>query len=185
MQFYARFQDEVVADRARIAGHVARSREQLGAPFRVIFDEALVRAHDRLAAEPRDAAAKVEFVTTYHVIIEGTLGLTAFNFIIRHLEGRGLLPGFVEGYGRIHHDEQRHIAFGTWYLRETVAARPDLGERVRATLRALLPAVAESLSPPEGSDLALLGASTEEVREFALGGLTRRLNVIGVPLDSL
>jgi len=45
MQFYARYQDEVVADPGAIAQHVARAREVLGAPFRRIFDEALVDAH--------------------------------------------------------------------------------------------------------------------------------------------
>jgi hypothetical protein len=54
-------------------------------------------------------------------------------------------------------------------------------------LRDLLPSVAESLTPPdrEGTDWDALGANAEEIREFALGGLTRRLNVIGVPLSSL
>jgi ribonucleoside-diphosphate reductase beta chain len=46
MQFYARFQDEVIAVPATIAAHVARSREQLGESFAVIFDQALVSAHD-------------------------------------------------------------------------------------------------------------------------------------------
>jgi hypothetical protein len=31
----------------------------------------------------------------------------------------------------------------------------------------------------------VLGASAEELRGFALDGLTRRLNIIGVPLDTL
>ena len=56
MQFYARFQNEVVADPAAIAAHVARAREVLGEPFRKVFDEALVDAHDRAsprAAQPR------------------------------------------------------------------------------------------------------------------------------------
>ena len=42
MQFYARYQDEVIAEPATIADHVARSRQQLGEPFAVIFDQALV-----------------------------------------------------------------------------------------------------------------------------------------------
>ena len=83
MQFYARFQNEVIAEPAVIAAHVARSRQQLGDSFGVIFDQALVSAHDRLAADPRDAAAKVAFVTTYHLVIESVLGLTAFEFITR------------------------------------------------------------------------------------------------------
>jgi ribonucleoside-diphosphate reductase beta chain len=146
-----------------------------------------VRAHERLLAHPDDLAAKVDFVTTYHLVIEGTLGLTAFRFITRYLEREGLLPGFVEGYSRIHHDERRHIGYGTWFVREAVRERPELADNVRATLRELLPAVAESLTPPdrEGTDWDALGASSEEIREFALGGLRRRLNIVGVPLESL
>ena len=63
MQFYARFQDEVVADQAAIAAHVERAREQISPAFRLIFDEALVEAHEQLVANPRDAEAKVRFVT--------------------------------------------------------------------------------------------------------------------------
>jgi ribonucleoside-diphosphate reductase beta chain len=187
MQFYARFQDEVVADPAAIAAHVERAREQISPAFRAIFDEALVEAHEQLVANPKDAEAKVRFVTLYHLILEGTLGLTSFNFVTGYLEREGLLPGFVEGYSKIHHDEQRHIAYGTWYLRQAVAETPALAEVVRGKLRELLPAVAESLTPPdrEGADWDALGAGAEEIREFAIGGLTRRLNVIGVPLSSL
>jgi len=72
-----------------------------------------------------------------------------------------------------------------WFLREAVARDGTMGEVVRDTLRELLPAVAESLTPPAGADASILGASAEELRSFALDGLTRRLNVIGVPLQSL
>jgi ribonucleoside-diphosphate reductase beta chain len=187
MQFYARFQDEVIADPGAIGAHVARAREQLSPAFSKVFDEALVQAHERLVAAPADARAKVDFVTTYHMVIEGTLGLTAFRFVTRYLEREGLLPGFVEGYSKIHHDEQRHIGYGTWFLREAVEADPALAENVRATLRSLLPVVAESLSPPdrEATDWDALGASAEEIRSFALDGLTRRMKVVGVPLSSL
>jgi ribonucleoside-diphosphate reductase beta chain len=185
MQFYARFQDEVIADPAAIGEHVGRARGELSPAFATVFDDALVQAHERLVADPGDAAAKVEFVTLYHLVIEATLGLTAFNFITRFLEREGLLPGFVEGYSRIHHDEQRHIGYGTWFLREAVRSDPAQAETLRATVRRLLPAVADSLTPPEreGTDWDALGASGEEIREFALGGLTRRLTIIGVSLE--
>jgi ribonucleoside-diphosphate reductase beta chain len=187
MQFYARFQDEVIADPAAIAVHVTRARERLSPAFAKVFDEALVAVHERLVANPADPGAKVAFVTTYHMIIEGTLGLTAFEFITRYLERETLLPGFVAGYGKIHHDEQRHIGYGTWYLRDAVRREPALAEHVRQTLRDLLPAVAESLTPPdrEGTDWDALGASADEIRAFALDGLTRRLKIVGVPLTSL
>ncbi len=187
MQFYARFQDEVVADPAAIAAHVGRAREQISPAFRAIFDVALVEAHEQLVANPGDVEAKVRFVTLYHQILEGTLGLTSFNFVTGYLEREKLLPGFVEGYSKIHHDEQRHIGYGTWYLRQAVADDPALGDVVRQTLRDLLPAVAESLTPPDrdGTDWDALGANSEEIRDFAIGGLKRRLEIIGVPLSTL
>jgi ribonucleoside-diphosphate reductase beta chain len=187
MQFYARYQDEVVADPVAIAEHVARARQLLSPAFGTLFDEALVQAHERLTARPDDAAAKVEFVTIYHMVIEGTLGLTAFNFITRYLQRSEQLPGFVEGYSKIHHDEQRHIGYGTWFLREAVRREPALTENVRATLRALLPAVAQALTPPdrEDTDWEAFGASSQEIREFAISGLSRRLKIVGVPLESL
>jgi len=187
MQFYARFQNEVIAEPEAIAAHVTRSREQLGDSFSVIFDEALVGAHDRLVADPGDAAAKVDFVTTYHLVIEATLGLTAFEFITRYLRQEGLLPGFGEGYTLIHHDEQRHIGYGIWFLRQAVERDPALGDRVRATLRGLLPAVATALAPPasEDMDFEALGASGDEIRSFALTGLERRLKFVGVPLETV
>ena len=58
MQFYARFQDEVVAEPALIAAHVERAREQVSPAFRTIFDEELVEAHGG-SRGPRRLAAKV------------------------------------------------------------------------------------------------------------------------------
>ncbi len=185
MQFYARFQDEVVTEPALIAAHVQRARRQVSPAFRTIFDDKLVAAHERLVANPGDADAKVAFVTIYHLVLEATLGLTTFEFSTRFMEREGLLPGFVAGYTKIHHDEHRHIGYGIWFLREAVAANGAMGDVVRATLRELLPAVAASLTPPAGADTAALGASAEELRAFALDGLTRRLKIVGVPLETL
>jgi ribonucleoside-diphosphate reductase beta chain len=187
MQFYARFQDEVVAAPDVIAAHIARSRGQVSDAFRHIFDVALVEAHERLVAAPADLAAKVRFVTLYHQVLEGTLGLTSFRFITDHLSREDLLPGFVAGYSKIHHDETRHIGYGVWFLRETVRARPEQADVLRQTLRDLLPSVADALKLPGDGDAAssVLGVSEDELRRFALGGLTRRLGIIGVPLETV
>jgi ribonucleoside-diphosphate reductase beta chain len=188
MQFYARFQDQVVASPQAIASHIDRARESVSDAFRHIFDEELVEAHERLVAEPDSLAAKVRFITLYHLILEGALGLTTFKFTTDYLSGESLLPGFVEGYSKIHHDETRHIGYGVWFLRETVRGEPEMGDVVRKTLRDLLPSVAASLAPPDtGSDrdFAAIGASSEDIRAFALDGLTRRLDIVGVPLASL
>ncbi len=183
MQFYARFQNEVIADPAAIAAHVARAREVLGGPFKQVFDGALVEAHDLLRREPRNREAKVDFVTIYHMVIEGTLGLTASHFLLDFMRERELLPGFVDGYSRIASDEQRHIAYGTWFLREAIAADPRLADVVRRRVTDLLPAVAESISPPSEGAWDVLGVEDGALAEFGLGALTRRLALVGAPLE--
>jgi ribonucleoside-diphosphate reductase beta chain len=183
MQFYARFQNEVISDPAAIAAHVARAREVLGDAFERVFDQALVQAHDRLRLDPTDREAKVRFVTIYHMVIEGTLGLTASHFILDYLHQRNLLPGFAEGYGLIASDEQRHIAYGTWFLREAVAGYPAMADVIRDQIKELLPAVAESISPPSEGAWDVLGVQEGALAEFALGALNRRLALIGAPLD--
>jgi ribonucleoside-diphosphate reductase beta chain len=182
MQFYARFQNEVIADPATIASHVERARSVLGDPFRKVFDGALVQAHDLLQREPRNRAAKVDFVTIYHMVIEGTLGITASHFLLDFLRGRGLLPGFVDGYGRIAADEQRHLAYGTQFLQAAVEADPEMADVVRTRLIDLLPAVAESVAPPSDGAWDVLGVADGELGAYGLSALTRRLKLIGVQL---
>jgi ribonucleoside-diphosphate reductase beta chain len=187
MQFYARFRDEVIGEPQAIGAHVELAREQVSDSFRELFDGELVRLHDELVAKPADVSAKVRFVTLYHLVLESTLGLTTFRFVTGYLEEHGLLPGFVAGYSKIHHDETRHIGYGVWFLREAVREHPEEGDTVRETLRRVLPAVAESLKPPgAGDDSAdVLGVTADEISQFALDGMTRRLDIIGVPLDTV
>jgi ribonucleoside-diphosphate reductase beta chain len=187
MQFYARFRDEVIASPEAIAAHVAAAREQVSDAFRHIFDEELVAAHEKLVAAPGDLSAKIRFVTIYHLILESTLGLTSFRFITGYLEEQNLLPGFVDGYSKIHHDETRHIGYGVWLLREAVREHPEQADTVRQALRDLLPSVADALggAGDDGPDIERLGVSIDEVRQFALDGLTRRLDIIGVPLATI
>ena len=128
MQFYARFQNEVIADPATIAAHVARAREVLGEPFAKVFDEALVerpRPPRREPARPRGQGRLRDDLPHGH---RGhPRARPTSHFLLDFLRERDLLPGFVDGYGRIAADEQRHIAYGTWFLREAVAARPGDG----------------------------------------------------------
>jgi ribonucleoside-diphosphate reductase beta chain len=119
-------------------------------------------------------------------VLEGTLGLTSFKFITDYLNDNDLLQGFVDGYSRIHHDETRHIGYGVWFLREAARDHPEQQDTVRETLRELLPHVADTLKLPgdEGAS-SLLGVSEQDLRAFALDGLTRRLSIIGVPLETV
>src|SRR5215210_7649011 len=70
VQHFARFYDQVVAIGGGIDEQLARVRDELNDAFVTLFDEHLVRAGERLVADPSDLEAKVDFVTTYHMVIE-------------------------------------------------------------------------------------------------------------------
>ena len=72
-------------------------------------------------------------------------------------------------------------------VRRRARPRRQQDERACGRARELLPAIAQTLTPPDrdGTVWEALGASGDEIREFALGGLTRRLAIVGVPLSSL
>jgi ribonucleoside-diphosphate reductase beta chain len=183
-QFFNRFYREVLGvDEPDWSAQLARVREEVTDSFVKLFDEALVEANQALIADPADREAKVRFVTTYHMVIEGALALTGQNFITQAFEERGIVPGFVEGFGLISRDEHRHVAYGTWYLREAVRQDPGVAGLVAETLSELIPHAAGVLVPKGKSiedDWTLLGYSNTEVNEFAFNALNRRLRVIGI-----
>ncbi len=186
-QHFDRFYREVVGlDQEDFTDRLARVRGELNDSFVKLFDEELVAAGQRLIADPSDREAKVDFVTTYHMVIEGTLALTGQNFITDYFQSEGILPGFVEGFGNVARDEHRHVAYGTWYLAENVGEDESLASRMQDRLQELLP-VAAGVLVPKGQDPSedwqLLGYHSREINEFAFKSLTRRLNAIGVPLQ--
>jgi len=187
MQFFDRFYKEVVGlDQPDIEARLQRVRGALNDAFAVLFDEALVDAGKRLLADPKDLDAKVDFVTTYHMVIEGTLALTGQNYLTDYFEREGILPGFVEGFQNVARDEHRHVAYGTWFLQQTAGRDERLADRMRGKLQELLP-VAAGVLVPKGQDPSeeweLFGYSSAEVNEFAFKSLSRRLKAIGVPLQ--
>jgi ribonucleoside-diphosphate reductase beta chain len=185
MQFFDRYYREVLGvDHDLIQERLAAVRVHVTDAFVELFDERLVKAGERLIANPRDMDAKVDFVTTYHMVIEGTLALTGQHFMLDFYEKNGLMPGFAEGFGNIARDEHRHVAYGTWFLQQKCADE-RYRERVQATLNELLPLAAGVLVPrgySVGEDYEFFGYSSQEQAEFAYSALARRLKVIGVPL---
>ncbi len=184
-QHFNRFYEQVLGLDDTFESRLEHARRQLTDDFVTLFDHHLVEAGKALVAEPRDVGAKVDFVTTYHMVIEGTLALTGQNFITRAFEERGILPGFTEGFRRIASDEHRHVAYGTWFLQQK-AADPGLRRRIADKVLALLPTTAGVLVPPgaDPDNWTLLGYGAEEINTFAFTALTRRLKVIGVDLGA-
>jgi ribonucleoside-diphosphate reductase beta chain len=185
MQFFDRYYREVMGlDQDSIQERLAFARNDVTDAFVELFDDRLVETGKRLIADPSDVEAKVDFITTYHMVIEGTLALTGQHFMLDYYEKRELLPGFAEGFSNIARDEHRHVAYGTWYLQQK-CAEPAMRERVQQTLAELLPLAAGVLVPKGysvGDDYEFFGYSSQEQAEFAYSALSRRLKVIGVPL---
>jgi ribonucleoside-diphosphate reductase beta chain len=185
MQFFDRYYREVMGlEQDRIQERLAFARNDVTDAFVELFDERLVEMGRRLIADPSDVEAKVDFITTYHMVIEGTLALTGQHFMLDYYEKRELLPGFAEGFSNIARDEHRHVAYGTWYLQQK-CGDPAMRERVQRTLAELLPLAAGVLVPKGyslGDDYEFFGYSSQEQAEFAYAALSRRLKVIGVPL---
>jgi ribonucleoside-diphosphate reductase beta chain len=186
MQFFDRFYRGVVGyDDPDIKRRLERTREHLNEAFVKLFDESLVEAGQALIDNPRDLEAKVDFITTYHMVIEGALALTGQYFITDYMEKQGILPGFVEGFSNIARDEHRHVAYGTWFLAQSAGEDEALARRMQRKLQELIPIAAGVLTPPGynvGDEYEILGYSSAEVNEFAFKSLTRRLKAIGVPL---
>ena len=186
MQFFDRYYREVFGvDGERIEDRLARVRENVTDAFLTLFDENLVEAGERLIRDPSDLATKVEFITAYHMVIEGTLALTGQHFLLDYFEKNGLLPGFVEGFSNIARDEHRHVAYGTWFLQQKTSEDEAHVKRVQDTLTELLPIAAGVLVPPGyklGDDYEFFGYTSQEQNEFAFTALSRRLKVIGVGL---
>jgi ribonucleoside-diphosphate reductase beta chain len=187
-QFFARYYREVFDRTGGIDTQLDRVREDVNDAFLQLFDVHLVDACRRLVADATDREAKVDFVTTYHMVIEGTLALTGQFFLTDYFEKRGILPGFVEGFKLISQDEHRHVAYGTWYLKQACQDDPALARRAQDKLAELIP-VAAAVLVPKGKDLFgdwdLLGYSAAEVNEFAFRALSRRLKVIGIGLPEV
>jgi ribonucleoside-diphosphate reductase beta chain len=186
-QHFNRLYEEVFSYDGTFEDRLERARRDLTADYFKLFDGYLVDAHNALLSDPTDIAAKVDFVTTYHMVIEGTLALTGQFFQTDNMEKQGFFPGHLRAFNLISRDEHRHVAYGTWFLQQK-ARDPALAQRIQDKLMETLPSAAGVLVPPGfqlGEDYEYLGYSSQEMNEFAFTALSRRLKVIGVGLPAV
>jgi ribonucleoside-diphosphate reductase beta chain len=186
-QHFNRLYEEVFAFDGSFESRIERARDDLTPDYFKLFDGYLVDSHEALLSDPANIEAKVDFVTTYHMVIEGTLALTGQYFQTDNLERHGILPGHLKAFNLIARDEHRHVAYGTWFLQQK-ARDPELARRIQDKLVETLPSAAGVLVPPGrqlGDDYEYLGYSAQEMNEFAFTALSRRLKVIGVGLPAV
>jgi ribonucleoside-diphosphate reductase beta chain len=185
-QHFNRFYEQVLGIDGSFEDRLQEARRHVNPAFIEMFDGVPVGWGRRLVENPRGIEAKVDFVTLYHMIIEGTRALTGQWFLTDYMERMDILPGWVEGFELISQDEHRRVAYGTWFLREK-AADPALRQRIAGRLAELIPLASSVLVPPgaDPNDYAILDYSMEDTNTFAFNALHRRLKVIGIDLASL
>ena len=186
MLFFERFWREAFRPDPEAAGSAIQdARARCNEAFTELFDRRLTQAMDRLRADPRDVDAKVEAVAIYHLIVEGTLGMTGMHFVIDFCARHAILPGIAQGLRLVRRDELRHVAWGTWYLRERCREDERYGQIVQRAVTELLPvaasvfveggiAVCDGLDPCE-----FLDYPSPQLNYVALSALARRLKTIG------
>jgi ribonucleoside-diphosphate reductase beta chain len=184
--FFDRFYSEVgILETDGLAARLEETGAHVNPEFEVLFDEILKSKTDRIAREPEDLEAAVEFVTLYHMVIEGMLALTGQHFITDFNEREGTLPGFVAGFTNVARDEHRHVAFGARFLREMAQRESRYADAIQRTLEEVLPIARGVLRPKwipkdHPDDVPIFGSSPAETQAFAMLALQRRMKVIGL-----
>jgi ribonucleoside-diphosphate reductase beta chain len=146
-----------------------------GDAHRQLFEEVLPQTLDALLTDDSDEAL-VRAVTTYHVIIEGTLAETGYNGFYRSRKDNDVLPGLVQGIELVQRDEARHVAFGIDLLRETFVSSPEARAVMDETAAGQFPLVMGILGDyfePYG-DVNPFGLTMESMLEFAQSQFMKR-----------
>lgn len=156
--------------------------------YNELFYDRLPAIAQRLASNPGDRDAFIEGVTMYHIVIEGTLALTGQRFSLETMREMDQTHfGFYQGFTAVARDESRHVNFGVKVLQEAVredAAR--FAPLIQQTLITCLPLIAGTIEPPDNDQTYFTdyGRSQDEVQQYALDSLNKRLRAIGINLQA-
>lgn len=187
--FFERWWREVPGTNAAdLAELIQENRPAAGDEYDELFYERLPGIAARLRADPGNRALMVEGVTLYHIVIEATLALTGQRFRLEAMREFGHTNfGFYKGFIAVARDESRHVNFGVKFLQEALRDDPrTFGPIIQRTVAESLPLVAATLRPPGGDDRYFtdFGKQANEVWEFAISSLNKRLRAIGVRMTA-
>jgi ribonucleoside-diphosphate reductase beta chain len=182
--FWDRFYREVFgSDASGLAEQLDEHRSVVNEDWRRLFDGILHEAAERLRKNPSDFGALVRGVTTYMIVIEGMLALTAARFMIKSLKERGWFPGFVQGFTAVNRDESRHVGFGVKFLADAIRADPANALVVQETLKETLPVAPLVFVPPwvdNPYDFETPFYHSSEVFAYAAKSLQKKLAAMGL-----
>ncbi|MEN3001167.1 MAG: R2-like ligand-binding oxidase [Armatimonadota bacterium] len=146
--------------------------------YRAIFYEALPQAMHRLNYDA-SPIAQAEAAVTYNMIVEGVLAETGYYGFFSAYKKRQMMPGLVQGIGKMMQDEARHIAFGVYLLSRLIAEHGDpvwhaIQEKMNELLPYALGVVQETFEPYEPN--TPFGLEKEEFLNYAMEQFIKREN---------
>ena len=136
VDFFRRWFDEVGIDLNEMDELGNRRRAERGLPpidrnRQVgLFERELPRVMRRVQVD-RSAEAILDASVTYNQFVEGCLALAGYKVWGHMFETFGVMPGLQEGLAHVRVDESRHITYGTYLARRTIAENPELFDRAR------------------------------------------------------
>ena len=183
--FFDRWWREVVGTDAPDMETLLRLvRPDVNEGYDTLFYDRLPSTAQRLASNPKDIDAFIEGVTIYHIVVEATLALTGQRFELESMRELELTHhGFYQGFTAVARDESRHVNFGVKVLQEAVREDPErFAPLIQRTLVECLPLISGTIEPPDPRYYSEYGRSEEELMEFAMNSLNKRLRAIGINL---
>jgi ribonucleoside-diphosphate reductase beta chain len=183
--FFERWWREVVgSDYPDLRTLLDAVRPEVNEGYDTLFYDRLPSAAQRLASNPRDVDAFIEGVTIYHIVVEATLALTGQRFQLESMRELGLTHfGFYQGFIAVARDESRHVNFGIKVLQEAVREDPQrFAPLIQRTLVECLPLISGTIEPPDQRYYSEFGLDQDELLEYAMSSLNKRLHAIGINL---
>lgn len=152
--------------------------------YDTLFYDRLPSVAQRMASNPKDIDAFIEGVTIYHIVVEATLALTGQRFELESMRERGMMDcGYYRGFTAVARDESRHISFGIKVLQEAVRDNPArFAPLIQRTLVECLPMISGTIDPPDPRYITEFGHTKDEILEYAMTSLNKRLRAIGINL---
>jgi ribonucleoside-diphosphate reductase beta chain len=126
-EMFRRWFDAVGMDPASLDDLVRAQQAALGERRTGIFDGALTRVMRRLDTD-QSPQAILDASIIYNQLVEGVLAIAGYQRWDQVFRKLGKLPGLEAGLKLTQRDERRHIAYGTYLARRTLAENPELWE---------------------------------------------------------
>lgn len=179
------FREALLMEGPDIESILVKIRPLIQPGQRQILMEGLVEIGQKIHDEPANMAYLVEGITLYHIITEGTLALAGQRNMLNRNKRMGWYPAFQQGFTAIARDESRHVLFGVKFLREAVQQDPSHAAIIRNTIARWLPQIHQTLYLPEmqRAVLSAFGEDPNDISNFGMNSLRKKLKVIGVKHD--